>query len=94
MKFILYGNYHPSTYINAFTATDYRGFDFSFVELDCKSVLIAFDSGGEVERTYDMYGLDDWVGSVTDPVGESPRIEFPGGAVQDPLPGLEIPPCR
>lgn len=92
MKFILYGNYHPGTYINAFTATDYRGLDFSFVELDCKSVLIAFDSGGEVDRTYDMDGLNGWVGRVASE--EPPRIEFPGGAVQDPLPGLETPPCR
>ena len=92
MKFILYGNYHPSTYINAFMVTDYRGFDFSFVELDCKSVLIAFDSGGEVDRTYDTCGLSGRVDSVAPEA--PPRMEFPGGAVQDPLPGLETPPCR
>ena len=94
MKFILYGNYHPTTYVNAFMATDYKSFDFSFVELDCESVLIAFDSGGEVDRTYDMDGLNDWVGGVTAHAEEPPCIEFPGGAVQDPLPGLETPPCR
>lgn len=93
MKFILYGHYAPGTYAAAFIATKYRGLDFGFVETDCDSVLIAFDSGGEVGRTYDMYRLSAWVDSVTPPADEPPLQEFPGGAVQDPLPGLETPPC-
>lgn len=91
MKFVLYGVYYPGTYVDAFMAT--RDFDFSFVELNCESVLIAFDSGREVARTYDMSGLGELVGSVTDPLEEAPSHEYTGGAVQEPLPGLEYPPC-
>lgn len=93
MKFVLYGAYDPCTYVEAFMATNYKGFDFSFMDMDCESVLVAFDSGGEVDRTYDMDKLSDWVDSVAAPVGTPPYLEFPGGAKQDPLPGLEHPPC-
>ena len=54
MKFVLYGRYSPSTYIDATMATKYRGLDLEFIELDCDDVLVAFNSGGEVGRTYDM----------------------------------------
>jgi hypothetical protein len=94
MKFVLYGQYDPSTYVNAAMATMYRGMDFWFTDMDCVSVMIAFDSGGEVDRTYDMDKLSDWVDSVAAPADEPHRLEFPGGAVQDPLPWLETPQCR
>lgn len=94
LKFVLYGAYYPCTYADAFMATSYKGFDFSFEELDCDSVLIAFNGGREVDRTYDMDKLSDWVASVATPVGRAPSIEYSGGAIQDPLPGLEYPPCQ
>jgi hypothetical protein len=94
MKFILYGHYSACTYVDAYMATKYRGLDLEFVELDCEDVLVAFDSGGEIGRTYDMTGLRDWVEGVAAPACGPHSIESPGGAVQDPLPGLECPPCR
>lgn len=94
MRFMLYGRNDPETYASASRATRFRGINFGFVEMECESVMIAFDSGGEVDRTYDMDDLSDWVGGVTASSDEPPRLEFPGGAVQDPLPGLEYPPCR
>lgn len=94
MKFVLYGRYDPRTYVDAFMATNYRGLDFSFEEIDCDSVLIAFNNGGEVDRTYDMYKLSDWVSSAVSPEYDPPSYEYTGGAVQYPLPGLETPPCR
>lgn len=94
MRFILYGHNDPETYASASRATRFRGINFGFVEMECDSVMIAFDGGGEVGRTYDMDKLNDWVDSVTVSAGEPPLLEFPGGAVQDPLPGLEYPPCR
>lgn len=94
MKFILYGRYCPTTYVYAFMATSYKGFDFSFVELGCESVLIAFNNGREIDRTYDMDGLSGWVESVTAPVADTPSDVWAGGYVQDPLPGAETPPCR
>mgnify|MGYP000898093632 CR=1 FL=1 len=94
MKFILYGRYCPTTYVDAFMATNYKGLDFSFIELDCDSVLIAFNNGGEVDRTYDMDELNGWVERVTPHAGEPPSNALAGGYVQDPLPGLETPPCR
>lgn len=94
MKFILYGRYCPTTYVDAFMATSYKGFDFSFMELGCESVLIACDNGREIDRTYDMGGLSSWVESVAAPVAGTPTDVGPWGYVQDPLPGLETPPCR
>ncbi len=94
MKFLLYGLYDPSTYVDAFRATNYLGLDFSFEEIDCDSVLIAFNNGIEVDRTYDMDGLSSWVESVAAPVADPPPDVCAGGYVQDPLPCLETPPCR
>ena len=93
MKFVLYGLYDPRTYVDAFTATNYRGLDFSFEEIDCDSVLIAFNNGREVDRTYDMDKLSDWVKSLTPQEYDPPSHEYTGGPAQDPLPGLETPPC-
>lgn len=94
MKFILYGNNSANTYIGDFKAAGYKELDFSFVELDCDNVLIAFDIGGEVDRTYDMDKMDEWMDSITAHVSKAPSHEYTGGYVQDPLPGLEYPPCR
>lgn len=93
MKFVLYGVYDHCTYVDAFMATSSQGFDFSFEELDCDSVLIAFNNGGEVDRTYDMDKLSYWVSSAASTESDPPSYEYTGGAVQDPLPGLETPPC-
>mgnify|MGYP000859233636 CR=1 FL=1 len=91
MKFVLYGSYSPITYVDAYTATNYKGFDFSFVELDCESVLIAFYNGREVDRTYDMDGLNDWVAAL---VTEPPSSVEAGWCAQYPLSGLDTPSCR
>ena len=40
-----------------------------------------------------MDKLSDWIGSFTAPEYDPPSDEYTGGAVQDPLPGLETPPC-
>ena len=94
MKFVLYGVYDPSTYADARVAAKHRGFDLELIDLGCESVLIAFDSGGEVDRTYDMDKMDEWMDSITAHVSKAPSNEYTGGAVQAPLPGLESPPCR
>lgn len=94
MKFVLYGVYDPSTYVDARTAAKCRGFDLELIDVGCESVLIAFDCGGEVDRTYDMDKMDEWMDSITAHVSKAPSHEWRGGAVQDPLPGLETPPCR
>ena len=94
MKFVLYGRYDPRTYVDAFMATNYLGLDFSFEEIDCDSVLIAFNNGIEVDRTYDMDKLSCWARSLTTPEYDPPSHKYTGGAMQDPLPGLETPPCR
>ena len=64
MKFILYGRYDPKTYVAAYAAVDFNGYDFTYVELDCAPVLIAFHDGREIARTYDMIRADDWVGDL------------------------------
>lgn len=61
MKFVLYGRDDPRAYVAAYTAVDFSGYDFTYVELDCTPVLIAFCDGREINRTYDMAGADDWV---------------------------------
>lgn len=61
MKFILYGRYGPKTYVTAYVATNIEGCDFSYLELDCDPVLIAFSNGREIGRTYDVGRADDWV---------------------------------
>ena len=94
MKFVLYGLYDPSTYVDAFRATNYLGLDFSFEEIDCDSVLIAFNNGIEVDRTYDMDKLSCWVRSLTHPEYDPPSHKYTGGPAQHPLPDLETPPCR
>lgn len=94
MKFVLYGVYDPSTYADARVAAKHRGFDLELIDLGCESVLIAFDSGGEIDRTYDMDKMDEWMDSITAHVSKAPSHEYTGGYVQDPLPGLEYPPCR
>lgn len=94
MKFILCGRYSPTTYVDAFMATSYKGFDFSFIELGCESALIAFDDGKELDRTYDMGALSNLVESVTAPARVPPSDVLARGYAQDPLPGLETPPCR
>lgn len=91
MKFVLYGRFSPSTYINADTAKKYRNLDLKFIERDCDDVLVAFDSGREIGRTYDMSRLLDWVDAVA---GKPPHHCYTGGYVQDPLPWSEHPPCR
>ena len=93
MRFVLYGPYDPKIYTTASIATRFDYHKLDCVELDCDPVMIAFDSGGEIDRTYDMSRLSDWVDSVTASVGE-PSPVGGGGYVQDPLPGLETPPCR
>ena len=62
MKFVLYGRYDPRTYVAAYTATDIGGCSFSYLELDCDPVLIAFSGGREIGRTHDV--TDDWVNGV------------------------------
>mgnify|MGYP000870645975 CR=1 FL=1 len=64
MKFVLYGRYDPRTYVAAYTATDIGGCGFSYLELDCDPVLIAFSGGREVGRTHDVAGADDWVNGI------------------------------
>ena len=41
-----------------------------------------------------MSKLSDWARSLTPPEYDLPSHDTQGGAVQDPLPGLETPPCR
>lgn len=94
MKFVLYGRYDLRTYVDAFMATNCLGLDFSFEEIDCDSVLIAFNNGIEVDRTYDMDKLSYWVRSLTTSEYYPPSHKYTGGAMQSPLPGLETPPCR
>lgn len=62
MKFVLYGRYDPRTFVTAYTAADTRGCDFSYLELDCDPVLIAFSGGREIGRTHDV--TDDWVNGL------------------------------
>lgn len=64
MKFVLYGQYDPKTYVTAYTATDIEGCDFSYLELDCSPVLIAFRGGREIDRTSDMAQVEDWVNGL------------------------------
>lgn len=61
MKFVLYGRYDPKTCVTAYTASDIGGCDFSYLELDCDPVLIAFSGGREIGRTRDMAGVENWV---------------------------------
>lgn len=64
MKFVLYGRYDPKTYVAAYMATDIDGCDFSWLELDCDPVLIAFSGGREIDRTCDMARVEDWVNDL------------------------------
>lgn len=91
MRFILYGRYDSDVYTNASMATFLGSYDFDYVNTGGENVLIAFKGGREVGRTYDMSRLGPWVTSLV--VG-APHREDTGGYVQDPLPGLETPPCR
>ena len=61
VKFVLYGRYCPKTCVAVYTAANIKGYDFSFFELDCDPVLIAFSNGREMGRTSDMAGACDWV---------------------------------
>ena len=49
------------TYVDAWMAVDFNGYDFTYVELDHDLVLIAFRDGQEVHRTYDVAGSNDWI---------------------------------
>lgn len=91
MRFILYGMYDTDVYKNASMATFFGDYAFDYVNTGGEHVLIAFYNGREVGRTYDMSKLGPWVTSM---VGGTPHKEDLGGYVQDPLPGLETPPCR
>lgn len=62
MKFVLYGRYDPRTYVAAYVATDIGGCSFSYLELDCDPVLVAFSGGREIGRTHDV--TDDWVNDL------------------------------
>nr|DAV65859.1 MAG TPA: hypothetical protein [Caudoviricetes sp.] len=64
MKFVLYGRYDPTTYVIAYMATDIKGCDFNYLELDCDPVLIAFGDGREISRTGDMARVEDWVNGL------------------------------
>lgn len=91
MRFILYGRYDSDVYTNASMATYLGSYPFDYVNTGGEHVLIAFKGGCEVGRTYDMSKLGPWVTSL---VSGTPRHEDPVEYVQDPLPGLETPPCR
>lgn len=71
MKFVLYGRYDPKTYVTAYMATDIGGCDFSYLELGCDPVLIAFSGGREIDRTYDVAEADDWVNDLVFREGEA-----------------------
>lgn len=64
MRFVLYGRYDPRTCLAAYRATDIGGCSFSYLELDCDPVLIAFSGGREIGRTHDVAGADDWVDGI------------------------------
>ena len=61
MRFVLYGRNDPRAYVAAYTAVDFNGYDFTYIELDCAPVLIAFHDGQEIARTYDVANANDWV---------------------------------
>ena len=61
MRFVLYGRYDPKTCVTAYVASNIGGCSFSYLELDCDPVLIAFSDGQEIDRTRDMAGVEDWV---------------------------------
>lgn len=61
IKFVLYGRNDPQAYVAAYTAADFNGYDFTYVELDCTPVLIAFCDGREINRAYNMAEANDWV---------------------------------
>lgn len=91
MRFVLYGMYDSDVYTNASMATFLGNYDFDYINTGGENVLIAFKGSREVGRTYDMGKLGPWVTSL---VARTPHHEAPGVYVQDPLPGLETPPCR
>ena len=64
MIFVLYGRYDPKVWAAARAASDLRGRNFSYSELDCDPVLIAFINGREIARTYDMTGVEDWINGL------------------------------
>lgn len=64
MKFVLYGRYDSRTYVAAYMATDIGGCGFSYLELDCDPVLIAFSNGREIGRTRDIARAEDWADSL------------------------------
>lgn len=61
MKFVLYGRYDPKMYVTIHTVSNIEGCGFSYLELDCDPVLIAFSDGREIGRTRDMAGVEDWI---------------------------------
>lgn len=75
MKFVLYGQYDPSAYVSVYTATDIGGCDFSYLELDCDPVLVAFSGGREIDRTCDMTRVEDWVNDLV--FGEGHEEDMP-----------------